>query len=476
MAWEKRKIIGFFGVIVLALALRLIAINQSFWLDEAIGANYAQSYSYSELVTKFPLADFHPPLFYVALKVWGSLVGFNDIVLRLFPVIAGVATVAILYLISPLAAVLLAVSQFGVYYSQELRMYPFTALFAVSAVYFYQNLVKNRMKSYNWIGFSTSIAILGFLDYLPIVLFPVFVIYAVLVKKDRRWLIQLIACFVPYAILFLLWLPIFSRQLTSGGWLANTLPGWADVVGGANLKQAVLVWTKFVGGRVSLVPKAVYLLWLVVSSATVIPAIVFYLRGIRNKLTWLTLLWLVFPLVVIFLLSLVIPAFNYFRFVFILPAFYLIVSQGFETMTSKLKVYSIVAYITVALVGCGIYYSNTYLQRENWKAAVTFVESAANKHELVVFANTEPFAPYLWYKQTDLVALGALPNLVAEANTPSVIADLTRGYRGAYVFRYLSDLTDKDRLIQRGLEAQGFTESDQIDFAGVGIVEHWLRL
>ena len=58
------------SILLLALIVRLIGINQSFWLDEAIGAIAARDYGYVEIVTKFITADNHPPGYYLLLKLW----------------------------------------------------------------------------------------------------------------------------------------------------------------------------------------------------------------------------------------------------------------------------------------------------------------------------------------------------------------------------------------------------------------------
>ena len=66
---------------VIAMAISLyIGLNQNVWFDE----------SYSILVAKNSLShllylvsvDTHPPLFYIALKLWGDLFGWSDFALR----------------------------------------------------------------------------------------------------------------------------------------------------------------------------------------------------------------------------------------------------------------------------------------------------------------------------------------------------------------------------------------------------------
>ena len=85
-------------ILAASFILRLIAINQSLWLDEAIGAMAARDFSFFGILNNFPKFDNHPPLYYLLLKGWTSLFGFSEISLRFPSIIFGVATVYFTYL------------------------------------------------------------------------------------------------------------------------------------------------------------------------------------------------------------------------------------------------------------------------------------------------------------------------------------------------------------------------------------------
>src|SRR3989344_7873468 len=119
-----RKSFPLLLVILLGLVLRLIKIDQSFWLDEASQAQ----------LSLLPLSqiwfgrvgDFHPPLFYFLSHFWLQL-GRSEVWLRLLPVSFGVATIYVLHLFGQklklgiLPAFLLSIAPFHIYYSQEFR-------------------------------------------------------------------------------------------------------------------------------------------------------------------------------------------------------------------------------------------------------------------------------------------------------------------------------------------------------------------
>ena len=65
-------------ILVVGLVLRLIGLNQSLWLDEAITARVARNYGYQEIVEKFSVNDFHQPLYYLFIRGWGGVFGYSE--------------------------------------------------------------------------------------------------------------------------------------------------------------------------------------------------------------------------------------------------------------------------------------------------------------------------------------------------------------------------------------------------------------
>src|SRR3989344_6433319 len=86
-------------ILFLAFLVRLIALNQSLWLDEAVTANIVSNFSYSEILNKFSPFDFHPPLFYFVEKFWTNIFGYSETTLRFPSIIFSLLTGWIIYLI-----------------------------------------------------------------------------------------------------------------------------------------------------------------------------------------------------------------------------------------------------------------------------------------------------------------------------------------------------------------------------------------
>ena len=139
-------------ILFLAFLIRLISLNQSLWLDEAVTANVVSNYSYSEIITKFSPTDFHPPLFYLVEKFWTNIFGYSEIALRFPSIIFSLITAWIIYLIAEKlrglkglkelkglgvwAAALFLFNPLIIYYSQEARPYMFVTMFVTLIVYY----------------------------------------------------------------------------------------------------------------------------------------------------------------------------------------------------------------------------------------------------------------------------------------------------------------------------------------------------
>ncbi|MFA6602424.1 MAG: hypothetical protein WCT01_01340, partial [Candidatus Shapirobacteria bacterium] len=75
-------------IIGLGLVLRLISLDQSLWLDEAITAQVAKK-TPTEIVSQFSVADFHPPTYYWLMAGWSRVCQNSEVCLRLPSVIFG---------------------------------------------------------------------------------------------------------------------------------------------------------------------------------------------------------------------------------------------------------------------------------------------------------------------------------------------------------------------------------------------------
>jgi len=128
--------------LAVAFALRVYALGaQSLWNDE--GNSVALASLSLEAIANSAARDIHPPLYYFLLHFWVLLAGQTEFAVRFLSVIAGVLVVALVFRIAYsvfgeevaiIAAFLVALSPFQVYYSQEARMYIWVTLWSAVSV------------------------------------------------------------------------------------------------------------------------------------------------------------------------------------------------------------------------------------------------------------------------------------------------------------------------------------------------------
>ena len=466
-------------ILLFALILRVINLNQGLWLDEAISALAARDYSYIGIVRDFLPGDTHPPLYYLSLKFCTEFFGFSEISLRSLSVVFGVMTVYVVYLIGRkvknkklgiIASLFFATAPLHIYYSQEVRMYALSALAVSLSVYGYLFVLK-KAKTKNWILFSLSLLFIGLVDYLPLLILPVFWVYACLKKKGKSWWRGFLLSHLPLLAFLVVWFPIFYKQTLGSRAALISFPAWGELLGKANLKELSLVWIKFIIGRIPIEQNFVFGLLITFVS---IPFVYALFRGFKQRrnagIFWL---WLILPLAISFLGSFFVPGFSFFRLLFVLPAFYLLITYGVSK--SKFARPLIIVILGLNLIFSSVYIFNQKHRREDWRGAVNFVEERAREDLAVLMAFPEPFAPYRWYSKNTQIAHGVRGFGDSKGQVASRLEKAVGKQQNIYTFDYLMDVSDPQRYVYQGLEDFGFFQKEVYNFRGIGQVRLWER-
>ncbi|TXH07229.1 MAG: hypothetical protein E6R05_00670, partial [Candidatus Moraniibacteriota bacterium] len=293
-------------ILAFALILRLVLINQSLWLDEAIQA-LALMGKMGPLMT-YALADFQPPLYHFIGWLWTNIAGYSEFALRTPSLLAGLGTVyfaaklgsllggkKLMYLTGLLAAT----NPLLIYYSQEGRTYGLTTFFVTAAMFYFIKTLKSPTRN-SLILYGLFSALFLWTSYLTWFLHLILFVYTLVLKRRDILIIQ----FISGATL-ILWLPSLYKSLQVGLSTVKNSPEWGNVVGGISLKALVLTWVKAVIGRISFAPPWIY--GAVVSLVFILHTRV--LLALKNTPTPI-LLWLG-SIPVIALISLLLPVYSY---------------------------------------------------------------------------------------------------------------------------------------------------------------------
>lgn len=231
-------------VLLGGFALRLYRLGaESLWYDETVSLLLARS-DLPEL-TRHTAGDIHPPLYYYLLHSWGGLAGWSEFSSAFLSLVFGVLLIAVVYRVteewltdlaqavpsasqryaSPgavafIAASLVAVSPYNVWYSQEVRMYTLGAVLGLASVYFFWELVNSpNVRARDLVGYvlATALGIYTLYYFIFVLVFQYLLVAARLIGR-RQGKMRRLATFagsqLAVGLLYLPWAATAFRQAT----------------------------------------------------------------------------------------------------------------------------------------------------------------------------------------------------------------------------------------------------------------------
>jgi len=331
-----------------AFLIRLIHVNQSLWLDEATTAMTVKTFSLSQIITQFSPSDFHPPLYYLVMKVWTSIFGYSEVALRMPSVLFSLAAGWMVYSIITngtlriskeeirekryekiafWAAAFFLCNPLIIYYSQEARMYAMvTFTIAVSFYYLIKVQTANfRLQSMDfWL--MNLFLILSFYTFYASI-FYIASVYLYLFWKDKNKGRTLISAAV-FTIGMVFIAPLIVQQFENSREALISVSNWSLVLGKVTLKNLLLFPIKFTSGRISFFPKSIYYLlaggWMAVVGGLL--CFSFWQAKVSTesndsgpaRVTKIAVFFLITPLILGIIFSLNTPLLQYFRFQYLI--------------------------------------------------------------------------------------------------------------------------------------------------------------
>ena len=456
MKISKKTVICFL-IILLGLILRLLALNQSFWLDEAITDKVA-NFSLEEIFV-FLKNDFNPPLYYIVVKTWAGFFGNSEISLRIPSVIFSLFSISLTYQLARIwlndkaksVAVLLATSPLHIYYSQEARAYSLVCFLVLLTLSLFQ---KSLSRPKFWFLFSISLAAMVFSHYQTILFLPVLPVFLLTVKdisptnKRKNWRRLFLAC-LPLLIIFIFYWPLFQDQLSSGRQIGE---GWTNVIGKLSSKNIGLLLVKFIIGRISIENKIIY------GILSAILVVIFWGLAFLGASSSLYSLSLFLPIILGIFVGIFLPIFSYFRFSYLLPFFYILIVKGINKLPSrKIAAILFILIITTNLLCSFTYLLNSRFHRENWRLVVTILEK--NYPQSPVFILDKTNTAFLYYNRGRLKLIKA---------------DSFNRYDQVNLISYGLPIFDPKDKIRTRLKSSGFRLVWGDSFNSVGI-ERWKK-
>lgn len=410
----------FFVLLISAFLIRLVSLNQSLWLDEATTARVVQQYNFAEIISKFSPSDFHPPLYYLFMKAWTNVFGYSEISLRMPSVIFSLLTGYTVYLLGKRmrnssiglwSSAFFLFNPLIIYYSQEARMYMMATFFLTTSLYYFFKLfyLENRLSfpqkresrknnyidshfhrndsnSRNKFG-MTKIAMfnlaisLSFLTFYGSIflIFPMF-LYLFYKKQYRFFIFSILFFTFSFIVIF----PLLYQQFVNARQQLQLVPNWKNVLGNANLKNLLLIPLKFSIGRINFYPKWLY--WGISGLWTSFVWLFVLKGGLKKKFLFFLVIGSLGSGILFSFFS---PLLQYFRFIYLVPIFSMLMALGsakFHRFGGKRLV------LTGYLIFSAVYLLNPNFHREDWKSLAKAIPK--NQPIYIVYSSSDPVRYY----------------------------------------------------------------------------------
>lgn len=377
-------------LLVLGVLVRLPNLDESVWYDELYATHVALASPSAFLDTV--LGDVHPPVYSLLMFGWISLFGDSEISIRLPPLILGIASIPLTYILglkllrnaraALLSSWLLVVSPVHIWYSQEARSYSailFLSLLALLAFYELYNGPRSR----GWIiTYSVSLFLAVFTHYFMVAYVVAFTMIGWLRRDGLKTRITVINLVVLLSLVSYLALRFRLQMLPTDAGSTRDLTGidlwrlffdwfltgnslWAQSPLGANLKPQdlpvlivqFLAFGLFLSGALRMATKR-HLSWHILVYLASMPLLVWGLG-----LVGMTRLYVERSMIAA------------------LPLFYMVISVGITGMRSRLLAsagwVSVVLFsLTVLAVFCSKGDEWTvYKPNPDWRSATRYIDS-----------------------------------------------------------------------------------------------------
>ena len=454
------------ALLAIAYATRVFTLtNQSLWRDEVDALRFATA-PWTELLKTFTQPGWNGPLYFALLRGWIGLTGQSEFALRYFSLFFGVMAVALAFVLAKrlagastalICSLLMVVSPYLIWYSQEAKMYTLILAMATLTVYALRHAVKSNGLTW-WLTLVVATSVAFYSHILAALLIPIEMILALvwgIGSRSSRWWI---GALVSFACLTLPYLPLLRWQLPLIFTPAQT--GYTFYP----LDQMLLVMLNgFATGVSGVMPQAaVWPLGILLLAGLVLAPIQW--RGKAALVVWLLL-----PPLALYLVSLNRPIFTDRYLIWIGPAFYLLVALGVIVLWRVWKPLGVAgALMVIGIAGAGAYWQTAAPIKSDFRGAVRYFQAHHSPGDLVIFQI--PYVRYTfdyYYHQPYDWAEGLFTNYgMSDADVDNQMRAIVAGHKTVWLVASEMEMWDSHLQVWKWLESHG-RKTDQAEFAQV---------
>ena len=515
----KRTTLLVLAFTLLAFLLRAYHLDfQSLWRDEVDAIRFARS-PWPELIATFTGPGWNGPLYFFVLRYWLALAGSSEFSLRYFSLFFGVLTVPLSYILGrrwlgqrspgdvpptspdlspqhrPSAfvgvwtALLMAVSPYLVWYSQEGKMYALVLALGILSMYLYRRAL-DEGRWWWWAGHVLVTSLGLYTHILMALLIPTQALLFILGWPRYRahwrgWLVDMLCLTLPYLPLATWQMPL----LLSGFQTGHPFYPLGDMVS--------ILFSAYAQGILS----PLYPLSHVVMAFLCLAGILALVKvendlsramgnqgpppsthqeqaqaDNRRRLEEL-LVYLTVPVLAVYLVSLRMPVFTDRYLIWVAPAFYLLAARGLAAIRARSGlVFALV--LALALTGNLVtWWTQVHTPiKSDFRAAARYFAAHRQGDELVIFQI--PYVRYTfeyYFHDEYRWAEGLYTNYgMSEEEVDRLMQAMVAGYEEVWLVASEMEMWDQRGLVKRWLDTHGQV-MDRADFTRVTLVHYKIR-
>ncbi|GEM_PF-1144362 len=479
-------------ILALGAFLRFFRIGQqSYWSDE-VQSIWTVS-GYAGTILENITQNHHGTLHFTLLWLWSKIGGWGEAWTRSLSVIAALVTFWLLYVLARRIAgrniaiwstLLLAISPFHIWFSQEVRNYVFLHLFSVLSMIFLLEIVDKkddelgwfpkRERVWPWIGFILA-SIAALLCNLAALFLLAFQGIYILIRRPRLSLRLAVVAVLIFLVLF-----PWIRGLELG-WTIDQITTAAPLRN-VNFHPLAALFTLKVYSVGRTLGPSLHEMDMSLSFDTFRPymaqlaasGIVFgliFIQGLRERWRqryglWFFVGWIFLPMVFVSILALLNLKAYIVRYVSVgFPAFLIVLAAGLERSKTGLRI----ALAALVLILSFISIRNIYCEPRYWKpdvrnAVAELERGAYEKDAVVVYSQMEPFL-YYYKGRCEILSIYYPPE---DIRLEKMIEDLGRRFERVWLFDYRGVYLDPEGKIPV-IFGERFDLVEEFRFPGVDL-------
>ena len=416
-------------ILIISFFIRVYGLEtENIWSDEAFTIFHAHQSVLHNIKLVSSTAYF--PTYHVAISLWEKFFGLGEFSVRSLSLIFGVISVYMAFKIGTFmfnkkvgiySAIMLSLSSYNVFYSQEARVYTLLVFLSLGSIYFYLKFIQSKKNTHMIYYFIFTLSMLFTHSAAIFILIAQNMHYLLFVRKYfKKWILMQSALFIFFLPLLLITLSTISK-----------ISGFVEVLK-PDIVTLLRTFYMFSAGQTfeiealvvgSVISIGFFLLLLPVLFQTI--------KDIKNKnKVVFLLLWLIVPILLMITQSYI---FNYFyleNYVIASSiALYILIALSITRFNNKVQMIIITSIIILSLMTLYIDFETN--NKGRWEDTADYIKANKNNGEAVVIHIPNALYSFTYYfdsgcfKSSNLTKCMSMQNIYGVRNAKELPVDAT---------------------------------------------------